>query len=59
MGQAFPELGRAQPLIEETLNLEETRFKTTLDRGLRLLDDELGGLPDAVALPGRNRVPPL
>ena len=52
MGQAFPELGRAQALIEETLSLEETRFKQTLERGLRLLDDELGALPEGVALPG-------
>ena len=41
MGRAFPELPRAQALIEETLLSEETRFKATLDRGLRLLDDEL------------------
>jgi alanyl-tRNA synthetase len=39
MGQAYPELVRARPLITETLKLEETRFKDTLDRGLRLLDD--------------------
>ncbi|SEL89604.1 alanyl-tRNA synthetase [Roseovarius azorensis] len=54
MGQAFPELGRAQPLIEETLRLEETRFKQTLERGLRLLDDELTGLPEGAALPGET-----
>ena len=54
MGQAFPELGQAQALIEETLKLEETRFKTTLDRGLRLLEDELGGLPENAALPGET-----
>ena len=54
MGQAFPELGRAQSLIEETLKLEETRFKQTLDRGLRLLDDELGVLPEGAALPGQT-----
>ncbi|HKL44945.1 MAG TPA: alanine--tRNA ligase [Roseovarius sp.] len=52
MGQAFPELGRAQALIEETLNLEETRFRQTLERGLRLLDDELGKLSDGAPLPG-------
>lgn len=52
MGQAFPELGRAQPLIEETLKLEETRFRQTLDRGLRLLDEELNKLPDGSELPG-------
>ncbi|MCM2562442.1 alanine--tRNA ligase [Lutimaribacter sp. EGI FJ00015] len=52
MGAAYPELGRAQALIEETLKLEETRFKQTLDRGLKLLDDELSDLPDGTALPG-------
>ncbi|MDE3239643.1 MAG: alanine--tRNA ligase [Paracoccaceae bacterium] len=52
MGAAYPELGRAQALIEETLKLEETRFKQTLDRGLRLLDDELAKLPSGAALPG-------
>ncbi|MDD8021573.1 MAG: alanine--tRNA ligase [Paracoccaceae bacterium] len=52
MGAAYPELGRAQALIEETLKLEETRFKQTLDRGLKLLDDELANLPEGAALPG-------
>jgi len=40
MGEAYPELGRAQPLITETLRLEEGRFKRTLGTGLKLLDDE-------------------
>ncbi len=44
MGQAFTELTRAQALITETLELEETRFKKTLDRGLKLLADETEGL---------------
>ena len=52
MGGAYPELGRAQALIEETLRLEETRFRTTLDRGLKLLDDELGHMDEGAALPG-------
>ena len=52
MGQAYPELARAQSMIEETLRLEETRFLETLDRGLRLLDDELEKLPDGADLPG-------
>ncbi len=52
MGAAYAELPRAQALIEETLQLEETRFKQTLDRGLKLLDDELAALPDDAALPG-------
>jgi alanyl-tRNA synthetase len=53
MGAAYPELARAQSMIEETLKLEETRFKTTLDRGLRLLNDELDRLPDGADLPGQ------
>jgi len=52
MGQAFPELGRAQSMIEESLLLEETRFKATLDRGLKLLDDALADLPETAELPG-------
>ncbi len=52
MGAAYPELGQAQALIEETLLQEETRFKQTLDRGLKLLDDELSGLPEGADLSG-------
>jgi alanyl-tRNA synthetase len=52
MGSAYPELVRAQPLITETLKLEETRFKQTLERGLRLLDEETAGLSSGTALPG-------
>jgi alanyl-tRNA synthetase len=52
MGAAYPELSRAQALIEETLRLEETRFRQTLDRGLRLLDDELSSLAEGADLPG-------
>ena len=54
MGQAFPELGRAQSMIEESLLLEETRFKTTLDRGLKLLDAELEGTPEGAVLSGQT-----
>ncbi len=52
MGAAYPELRQAQTMIEETLLTEETRFKQTLDRGLKLLDDEVGGLEEGAALPG-------
>jgi alanyl-tRNA synthetase len=52
MGQAYPELSIGQTMIEETLLLEETRFKTTLDRGLKLLDDEVSGLSKGDALSG-------
>ncbi|APX88421.1 alanine--tRNA ligase [Brevirhabdus pacifica] len=52
MGAAYPELGQAQALIQETLRAEETRFKQTLERGLRLLDDELSDLPEDAPLPG-------
>ncbi|NRB36503.1 MAG: alanine--tRNA ligase, partial [Rhodobacteraceae bacterium] len=54
MGAAYPELGQAQSLIEETLLQEETRFRTTLDRGLKLLDEELDGLAEDAALPGET-----
>ncbi len=40
MGEAYPELIRAKALMTETLLLEETRFRKTLERGLRILDDE-------------------
>ena len=52
MGQAYPELGRAEPLIAETLELEETRFKRTLERGLTLLDKAAEDLDDGRPLPG-------
>jgi alanyl-tRNA synthetase len=52
MGAAYPELTRAQALITETLRLEESRFRQTLDRGLRLLDDELARIPEGGSLPG-------
>ncbi len=52
MGDAYPELGRAQPLITETLKLEETRFKTTLGTGLKLLDDETRDLAAGGTLKG-------
>jgi alanyl-tRNA synthetase len=44
MGQAYPELVRAEALIEETLRLEETRFRKTLERGLAILDEKSGTL---------------
>jgi len=44
MGGAYPELSRAQALIGETLRLEETRFRDTLARGLKLLDEATGNL---------------
>ncbi|MDB5691769.1 MAG: alaS, partial [Alphaproteobacteria bacterium] len=52
MGAAYPELVRAQPLIEETLKLEETRFRQTLANGLRLLDEATGSMAPGATLPG-------
>jgi len=52
MGQAFPELNRAQALIEETLNLEEIRFLKTLERGIHLLDDATADLGKGDTLSG-------
>jgi alanyl-tRNA synthetase len=54
MGGAYPELVRAQPLIAETLKLEETNFKQTLDRGLRLLEEETAQLGPGQPLPGET-----
>jgi alanyl-tRNA synthetase len=52
MGAFYPELVRAQPLIEETLKLEETRFRQTLDKGLRLLDAATASMKPGDTLPG-------
>ncbi|MBI3445463.1 MAG: alanine--tRNA ligase [Magnetospirillum sp.] len=52
MGEAYPELVRANALITETLKLEETRFKVTLDKGLKLLDEEVGRIGNGQKLAG-------
>ncbi len=52
MGAAYPELPRAEPLIVETMRLEEDRFKAMLERGLGLLSEETARLSEGGALPG-------
>ena len=52
MGEAYPELYRAQNLISDTIKTEETRFLRTLDKGLRLLDDETKNLKEGDELSG-------
>ena len=52
MGGAYPELVRAQPMIVETLRQEEERFRTTLGRGLGLLDEATAGLAEGGVLSG-------
>jgi alanyl-tRNA synthetase len=54
MGQAYPELVRAEPLITETLKLEETRFRKTLERGLAILDEESRDLKRGDRLKGET-----
>jgi alanyl-tRNA synthetase len=54
MGQAYPELIRAESLISETLKLEETRFRSTLVRGLSILEDETRSLGDGGVLNGET-----
>ena len=54
MGQAYPELIRAEPLITETLKLEETRFRTTLVRGLAILEDETQDIAAGGVLSGET-----
>ena len=54
MGGHFPELVRAQPLITETLKLEETRFKETVGRGIKILNDEVAGQASGGTLSGEK-----
>ncbi|GAA0728601.1 alanine--tRNA ligase [Sphingomonas japonica] len=54
MGAAFPELVRAQPLIETTLLQEETRFRRTLANGLRLLDEATADMGEGETLAGET-----
>jgi len=54
MGAAYPELVRAQPLIEATLLQEETRFRQTLANGLKLLDEATLEMPEGGTLPGET-----
>ncbi|MFL6786566.1 MAG: alanine--tRNA ligase [Sphingomicrobium sp.] len=54
MGAAYPELVRAQPLIEATLQQEETRFRQTLANGLKLLDEATAELGQGGTLPGET-----
>jgi len=54
MGAAYPELVRAQPLIEATLQQEETRFRQTLATGLKLLDEATAGLAEGGTLAGET-----
>jgi alanyl-tRNA synthetase len=54
MGEAYPELKRAQPAIEHTLREEEERFRRTLGRGMSLLEEATAGLKEGGVLPGET-----
>ncbi len=54
MGDAYPDLKRSEPLVTETLKLEETRFKQLLDRGLKLLDEATGEMAAGATLDGET-----
>ena len=54
MGQHYPELPRAQALIGEVLEREESRFRQTLEKGLRLLDEATGSISQGEELPGET-----
>jgi alanyl-tRNA synthetase len=54
MGEAYPELRRAEALITETLRQEEVRFRTTLGRGMGLLEEATASLPPGGVLPGET-----
>ncbi|MEQ1619591.1 MAG: alanine--tRNA ligase [Terricaulis sp.] len=54
MGEAYPELARARPVIEAQLHEEEERFRRTLGNGLKLLEEELVGLKKGKKLAGET-----
>ena len=54
MGDAYPDLKRSEPLVSETLKLEETRFKQLLERGLKLLDEATGEMETGATLDGET-----
>ncbi|MBY6217907.1 alanine--tRNA ligase [Qipengyuania aquimaris] len=54
MGAAYPELVRGQPLIQEVLEREETQFRRTLDKGLKLLDEATGEMGEGGTLDGET-----
>ncbi|MBX7515076.1 alanine--tRNA ligase [Qipengyuania sp. GH38] len=54
MGAAYPELVRGQPLIQEVLEREETQFRRTLDKGLKLLDEATGDMGEGGTLDGET-----
>jgi alanyl-tRNA synthetase len=54
MGEAYPQLNRAEPVIAETLRGEEERFRATLGRGLALLDEATEGMGPGAVLPGET-----
>ncbi|WP_297804784.1 alanine--tRNA ligase [uncultured Brevundimonas sp.] len=54
MGEAYPELGRAQAFIEDTLKQEEIRFRTTLGRGMHLLDEATKDLSEGGVISGHT-----
>ncbi|MBS7545034.1 alanine--tRNA ligase [Ancylobacter oerskovii] len=54
MGRAYPEIVRAESLVTETLRLEETRFRKTLERGLSILETESEGLGDGAKFSGET-----
>ncbi len=59
MGQAFPELVRAQPMITETLSWRKAVSNRPLERGLKLLDEETASLGKGASLNGVGGLPPL
>lgn len=54
MGRAYPEIVRAEALVSETLRLEETRFRKTLERGLSILESESEGLGEGAKFSGET-----
>ena len=51
MGEAYPELAKAQKEVEKALKLEEQRFAETLDHGMKVLEEGIGAIKDG-QIPG-------
>ena len=54
MGEAYPELGKQQKLIESVIREEEMSFLRTLDRGIRLMDDYIAKNAATKTIPGED-----
>ena len=53
MGEAYPELSKAQAVVERVLLKEEERFAETLEQGMRILEERIANL-EGSEIPGET-----